>query len=149
MAKFEAEMQEIDINDTILIVVGSDIKPEEKDRPLAYWLQKKINESAGSGKNPFRKSIVISDALYNSDKIIQACPTISIGGPGVNAIANEWIKTLPVYICEDNQYYIQYDTNSQKKRVSIWGMDQQTTSGALNIFVESGLLREYLKSVWN
>ncbi len=53
-------MQQIDVNETILIVVGSDIKPEEKDRPLAYWLQKKIHESNGFAKTPFRKSVVIS-----------------------------------------------------------------------------------------
>ena len=142
-------MQELDVNETILIVVGADIKPEEKDRPLAYWLQRKIQEADGYGKTPFRKTVVISDALYNSDKIIQACPTICIGGPGVNTIANEWVKKLPVYISEDNKYYIQYDLDSAKKRISIWGMDQETTSGALNIFVESGLLKQYLERVWN
>jgi hypothetical protein len=142
-------MQELDVNETILIVVGADIKPEEKDRPLAYWLQRKIQEAAGYGKTPFRKSVVISDALYKSDKIIQACPTICIGGPGVNSLANEWVKSLPVYISEDDRYFIQYDLDSAKKRISIWGMDQETTSGALNVFVESGLLKQYLERIWN
>jgi hypothetical protein len=137
------------VNETILIVVGADIKPEEKDRPLAYWLQKKIRESNGYGKTPFRKAIVITDALYHSDRIIQACPTICIGGPGVNSIAGDWVKKLPIYISEDNKYFIQYDAASSNKRVSIWGMDQETTSGALNVFVESGLLNDYLKSIWN
>ena len=111
-------MQELDVNETILIVVGADIKPEEKDRPLAYWLQKKIQEADGYGKTPFRKSVVISDALYNSDKIIQACPTICIGGPGVNSLANDWVKSLPVYISEDNRYFIQYDMDLASPRSS-------------------------------
>jgi hypothetical protein len=59
------------------------------------------------------------------------------------------VKSLPVYISEDNRYYIQYDLDSAKKRVSIWGMDQETTSGALNVFVESGLLKQYLERIWN
>ena len=142
-------MQELDVNQTILIVVGSDIKPEEKDRPLAYWLQQKIHEANGYGKTPFRKSIVITDSLYDNDKIIQACPTIAIGGPGVNSVAAKWANQLPVYISEDNRYFIQYDSDSNKNRVSIWGMDQETTSGAINVFVESGLMSDYLKRIWN
>jgi hypothetical protein len=142
-------MQELDVNETILIVVGSEIKPEEKDRPLAYWLQKKIQQSKGFGKTPFRKSIVISDSLYDNDKIIQACPTICLGGPGVNSVAAQWVNKLPIFISEDNKYFIQYDGESDKKRISIWGMDQETTSGALNVFVESGLLIDYLNRIWN
>ncbi len=142
-------MQELDVNETILIVVGSDIKPEEKDRPLAYWLQKKLHETNGFAKTPFRKSIVISDALYDGDKIIQACPTIAIGGPGVNSVAAKWVNSLPVFISEDNKYFIQYDSDSKKKRISIWGMDQETTSGALNVFIESGLMNDYIKGIWN
>jgi hypothetical protein len=142
-------MQEIDVNETILIVVGSDIKPEEKDRPLAYWLQKKIHETNGYARTPFRKSIVISDALYNDDRIIQACPTIAIGGPGVNSVAAKWVNSLPIYISEDNKYFIQYDSGSKKKHISIWGMDQETTSGAVKVFIDSGLLSEYLQSLWN
>lgn len=141
-------MQQIDVNETILIVVGVDIKPEEKDRPLAYWLQKKIRESNLHGTSPFKKAVVITDALYASDKIIQACPTICIGGPGVNSVANDWANKLPVYISEDNAYFIQYDSESKEHRVSIWGMDQETTSGALNVFVESGLLEQFLKKIW-
>lgn len=142
-------MQEIDVNETILIVVGSDIKPEEKDRPLAYWLQQKLHESNGFAKTPFRKSIVISDSLYNDDKIIQACPTIAIGGPGVNSVVAGWVNALPIYISEDNKYFIQYDTKSSKKRISIWGMDQETTSGAIKVFVDSGLMSDYLRRIWN
>lgn len=141
-------MQQVDINETILIVVGIDIKPEEKDRPLAYWLQKKIHESELCSTSPFRKSIVITDALYLSDKIIQGCPTISIGGPGVNSLANDWVNKLPVFISEDDRYFIQYDSDSGQKHISIWGMDQETTSGALNVLVESGLLEQFLKKVW-
>jgi len=141
-------VQELDVNETILIVVGADIKPEQKDRPLAYWLQKQIDKAGGFERTPFSKCIVITDALFNNDKIIQACPTISIGGPGVNRVTAELINKLPVYISEDYRYYIQCDDKPGKNRVLIWGMDQETSSGALNVFVESGLLYDFLKRVW-
>jgi len=141
-------VQELDVNETILIVVGADIKPEQKDRPLAYWLQKQIDKATGFEKTPFSKSIVISDALFSGDKIIQACPTISIGGPGVNLVTAELVNELPIYISEDYRYYIQCDDKPGKNRVLIWGMDQETSSGALNIFVESGLMYDFLKKVW-
>ncbi len=141
-------VQELDVNETILIVVGAGIKPEQKDRPLAYWLQKQIDKTGGFERTPFSKSIVITDALFRSDKIIQACPTISIGGPGVNRVTAELVNELPIYISEDYRYYIQCDDKPGKNRVLIWGMDQETSSGALNVFIESGLLDDFLKKVW-
>ncbi|NLI15005.1 MAG: hypothetical protein GX409_01835, partial [candidate division Zixibacteria bacterium] len=96
-------MQQLDVNQTILIVVGSDINPEEKDRPLAYYLKQAIEKSPEYGSLPFRKCIVISDSLYESDKIIQICPTISIGGPGVNALAARLAEILPIQISKDDR----------------------------------------------
>ena len=66
----------------------------------------------------------------------------------MNSVAGEWADKLPIYISEDNAYFIQYDSESKENRVSIWGMDQETTSGALNVFVESGLLEQFLKKIW-
>jgi len=142
-------MQQIDVNQTILIVVGSDINPEEKDRPIAYRLKRRIERSPRYGKLPFRKCVVISDSLFENDKIIQICPTIVIGGPGVNATAAEFFQKLPVYINQSNRYFIQYDEAVDNNRVAIWGMDQLTTEEAVDYFVSNGLLEKYLSKVWN
>lgn len=141
-------MQEIDVNQTILVVVGTDIKPEEADRPLAYKIQEAVNSSPDFGKHPFRKCIVISDALYGSDKIIQICPTIAIGGPGVNSIAAEFVEKLPVYLSKDNRYFIQLDSKFSEPRVSIWGMDRESTEEAVDMFIANGILDDFLKAVW-
>ncbi len=141
-------MQEIDVNQTILIVVGTDIKPEEADRPLAYSLRDAINSSPDFGKHPFRKCIVISDALYRHDKIIQICPTIAIGGPGVNSAAAEFVEKLPVYLSKDNRYFIQLESDFADPRVSIWGMDRASTKEAVEMFIANGILDEFLKAVW-
>jgi hypothetical protein len=142
-------MQELDVQQTILIVVGSDVKPEEKDRPIAYKLKANIEQSPKYGSLAFRKCIVISDALFDSDKIIQLCPTISIGGPGVNALSALLAEKLPIYLKKDDRYFIQFDETPQNNRISLWGMDQQSTEEAVNCFISEGLLDKYLNKVWN
>jgi hypothetical protein len=139
---------EIDVNQTLLIVVGVDFEPEEADRPLAYRLKESIETSPRFGGHPFRKCIVISDALYKHDKLIQVCPTIAIGGPGVNAVAGELVEKLPVYLSKDNRYFIQLDKNFNDQKISIWGMDRESTAEAIEMFVANGILDEFLKTLW-
>jgi hypothetical protein len=141
-------MQEVDVNQTVLIVVGSDIKPEENDRPLAYKLQEAVKASPMVGKHPFRKCIVISDALYRHNKIIQICPTIAIGGPGVNSAAAEFVEKLPVYLSKDNKYFVQLVSDFADPQVSIWGMDRDSTKEAVEMFIANGILDDFLKAIW-
>jgi hypothetical protein len=139
---------QIDVNQTILIVVGIDIDPEEADRPLAYRLKSEIEASGYFGEHPFRKCLVITDALYQHDKLIQVCPTIAIGGPGVNAVAAEYVEKLPVYLSDSNRYFIQFDKESPDVKVSIWGMDRETTSEAISVFIDNGILKDILSAIW-
>ena len=141
-------MQEIDVNQTLLIVVGIDIKPEEADRPLAYRIQEAVMNSPKFGDHPFRKCLVISDALYRHNKIIQICPTIAIGGPGVNSTAAELVEKLPVYLSKENRYFIQLDKEYADPRISIWGMDRESTEEAVETFIANGILDGFLQAVW-
>lgn len=141
-------MQQLDVNQTILIVVGIDIRPEEIDRPQAYKLKDAIEASPLYGKHPFRKCLVISDALYQADKIIQICPTIAIGGPGSNAIAAELIEKLPIYLSRDNRYFIQLDKDFADPKISIWGMDGAATAEAIDVFIANGIMDIFLKTIW-
>ncbi len=139
---------EIDVNQTLLIVVGMDIEPEEADRPLAYTLKKAIESSTYFGGHPFRKCLVISDALYEHDKLIQVCPTIVIGGPGVNLVAGTMVEKLPVYLSKDNRYFIQLDKDFTDQKISIWGLDRDSTSEAIDMFIANGILDDFLKTIW-
>ena len=141
-------VQEIDVNQTILIIVGIDIKPEEVDRPLAYKLKKAFESSSYFGNHPFRKCLVISDALYTHDKIIQVCPTVAIGGPGVNSVAAEFVEKLPVYLSQENRYFIQLDKDFTDPKISIWGMDRKATEEALDTFIANGILDDFLNAIW-
>jgi hypothetical protein len=138
----------IDVNQTILIVVGMDIEPEEADRPLAYMLKEAIEAAPHFGGHPFRRCIVISDALYEHDKLIQVCPTIVIGGPGVNAVAGELVEKLPVYLSKNNKYFIQLEKGFKDQKISIWGMDRDSTAEAIEMFIANGILDDFLKTIW-
>ena len=139
---------QIDVNQTILIVVGIDIDPEDADRPLAYKIKAAIEQSEFLGSHPFRKCLVISDALYTHDKLIQVCPTIAIGGPGVNALAAELVEKLPVYLSQGNKYFIQLDKGFKEHKISIWGMDRDSTAEAVEMFIANGILDDFLKTIW-
>jgi len=141
-------MQELDVNQTILIVVGSDIKPEEVDRPLAYKLKQALESSPFFGNHPFRKCLVISDALYLHDKIIRVCPTIAVGGPGVNSAAAEFVEKLPLYLSLENRYFIQLNKDFSGSKISIWGMDRESTEEAIDMFIANGILDDFLKAIW-
>ena len=127
----------------LLIVTGSTLRAEEVDRPLAYYLKQRIeqyqeeNEPDG-GPMTVR---VISDFRWFHDEPLQTLPTISVGGPGVNALAQRWLEEVPVSLAFDERYYLQMDPDLDDPRVSIWGMDNPTTQIAVAVFLDRFLPR--------
>jgi hypothetical protein len=130
----------------ILIVVGSTLRAEELDRPLAYYLKQQVERqltrrlAEGLDETPARV-LVIADFRWMNDKPLQALPTVSIGGPGVNAVAHLWFEELPFSLAVDGQFCIQMDPELVEARASVWGMDNPTTQVAASIFVERFLNR--------
>ena len=84
---------------------------------------------------------MVADFRWIHDEPLQALPTISLGGPGVNALAHRWLEEVPVSLAVDEQYYIQMDPDLDEPRASIWGMDNATTQIAVSVFVERFLPR--------
>ena len=132
----------------ILIVVGSTLRAEELDRPLAYYLKQQIErliatrEAGGTDPdNEPTEVVVVADFRWMSDEPLQDVPTISVGGPGVNALAHRWFEEMPFSLAVDEQYYIQMDPELVESQASIWGMDNATTQIAVAIFVERFLPR--------
>jgi hypothetical protein len=128
----------------LLIVTGSTLRAEDLDRPLAYYLKQQIDGWPGLEKgdvaNPFRVRVV-ADFRWIHDEPLQTLPTISIGGPGVNALSHRWLEEVPVSLAVDEQYYIQMDPDLDESRISIWGMDNATTQIAVSVFIERFLPR--------
>jgi hypothetical protein len=128
---------------SLLIVTGSTLRAEELDRPLAYYLKQRIEQFPTAGDpppGPFRVRVV-ADFRWIHEKKLQELPTISIGGPGVNALARDWLEVVPVTLAVDEQYYIQMDPDLEEDRASIWGMDNPTTQIAVAVFLERFLPR--------
>src|SRR3954447_23973275 len=124
----------------LLIVTGSTLRAEEVDRPLAYYLKQQVEArlEAEDEPPPVR---VIADFRWIHEESLQRLPTISLGGPGVNALAQRWLEDVPVSLAVDEQYYIQMDPDLEEPRASIWGMDNPTTQIATSAFVQKFLPR--------
>lgn len=129
----------------LLIVTGSLLRAEEADRPLAYYLQQQIiQQLAARSSDPDTLPMtpcVIADFRWIHEEGYHALPTISLGGPGVNALAQRWLEDLPVSLAVDGHYFIQMDPDLDEPRVSLWGMDNADTQIAVSAFVQRYLPR--------
>jgi hypothetical protein len=126
---------------TLLIVTGSTLRAEELDRPLAYYLKQRVEQALGEGDHGPFDVRVVADFRWIHDDPLQEFPTVSVGGPGVNALAHRWLKELPLSLEVDGQFYIQMDPDLDEPRASIWGMDNATTQIAVSVFVDRYLPR--------
>jgi hypothetical protein len=131
----------------LLIVTGSTLRAEEMDRPLGYYLKQKIERSLSEAVTAGRQGLddyivrVVADFRWIHDEPLQSLPTISLGGPGVNALAHRWLEDVPVSLAYSERYFIQMDPDLTEPRASIWGMDNATTQIAVSVFIERFLPR--------
>lgn len=134
-----------DVRNTVLLVVGYGILPEEEDRPVAYDLKDSINSRSKGVEN--RSAVVVTDMWMLNQEMADMFPAIAIGGPAVNAFAAQIYEDLPLAFARDQQVFIQMDQGTGK-RVVLWGMDQLGTREAVEVFVKDGLLDHFLELVW-
>lgn len=134
-----------DVRNTVLLVVGYGILPEEEDRPVAYDLKDSINSRSEGVEN--RSAVVVTDMWMLNQEMADMFPAIAIGGPAVNAFAAQIYEDLPLAFARDQQVFIQMDQGTGK-RVVLWGMDQLGTREAVEVFVKDGLLDRFLELVW-
>lgn len=136
---------QIDVNDTVLIVVGSELVPEEKDRPLGYELKETLDPL---GHPPYQRAIVVSDRWYVENELFQVCPTIIIGGPGVNLAAAQFFQQIPIVWCENDEAFLQLIISAEKTHAAMWGVNQEATRRAMNAFSDKGYLQQFLENIW-
>jgi hypothetical protein len=131
----------------LLIVTGSTLRAEEMDRPLGYYLKQQIEKSLHEADQSTQQGVndylirVIADFRWIHDEALQRLPTISLGGPGVNALAHKWLEEVPVSLAYHERYFIQMDPDLAELRASIWGMDNATTQIAVAVFLDRFLPR--------
>ena len=139
-------MKLVDTDETVVLVTGSSLTAEERDRPLAYRLKAEIDRR-GSG-HAYRRAVVVADLWYQQNRIFQLNPTIAIGGPGANAVSHDFSETLPTVYAQDERVFLQADFEAEAKRASLWGVDASCTAAAVEVFMTEGYLDNLLSRIW-
>lgn len=139
----------MDPSHLLLIVVGAHLRAEVADRPLANRLCEHIHrwltEHREELGEPF-EPVVCSDVWYVNHASLQKRPTISVGGPGVNALSAYFAERLESALVKENRIMIQLDPEFVDLRASVWGMDHALTAQALGLFTRK-YLDAYLRAV--
>lgn len=139
-------MKLVDTDETVVLVTGSSIAAEERDRPSAYQLKAEIDRR-GAG-HAYRRAVVVGDVWYLENRIFHLNPTIAVGGPGANAVAHEFASALPTLYSQDERIIVQGDFQGEIKRGALWGADSLATAAAVEAFVRQGYLDDLLGRIW-
>ena len=147
-------MAQVDIDRLIFIVTGIQVNAELGDRPLAYRMEAEVKRrlrdrlgAPAEGEPPLLAPAVISDVFYMNDDEAQTRPVVSIGGPGVNALAASLTDELPTPVAIEDALVVQMDLEMKDQRVSIWGMNHLETVRAVELFIAKGYLDTFLDGV--
>jgi hypothetical protein len=136
----------IDTDETVVLVTGTSLTAEERDRPIAYSLKAEIDRR-GVG-HAYRRAVVVGDRWYLENRVFHLNPTITVGGPGANAVTAELADAIPAVLSLDDRVFIQADFDADVKRASLWGADARATAAAVEAFVGRGLLDDLLGRIW-
>ena len=77
-------------DETVVLVTGSSLTAEERDRPVAYRLKSEIDRR-GAG-HAYRRAVVVADLWSLQNRIFHLNPTIGIGGPGANGVSPRFLR---------------------------------------------------------
>ena len=145
---------EIDTERLIAIVTGVQLRAELGDRPLAYRVEQAVREhlaralgATPAGELPRLAPAVVSDVFYLNNDEIRARPTISIGGPGMNAVSALLAEHLPAALAIEDTLVIQMDLDMHDARCAVWGMNHLDTVRAVETFLAKGYLDTFLQGV--
>jgi hypothetical protein len=147
-------MADVDTDRLIPIVTGVQLNAELGDRPLAYRIEQHVREklaellpAAETGELPRLSPVVLSDVFYLNHEAVQSRPTISLGGPGVNALSALLVNELPMAVAIEKVLVIQMDLDMADQRVAVWGMNHLDTVRAVELFVSKGYLDTFVRGV--
>jgi hypothetical protein len=135
-----------DVTNTVLVVVGYGILPEEEDRPIAYAVKQAIDARGHASRS--RGAVVVSDMWILNQEMSELFPAIAVGSPTVNAFAAQIFEELPVVFTRSEQVFVQMSQDGGK-RAALWGMEAKFTREAADVFVRDGLLDQFLDLVWH
>ncbi|HEV2295770.1 MAG TPA: hypothetical protein VGR35_18120 [Tepidisphaeraceae bacterium] len=147
-------MSDINPDRLIWIVTGVQLKAELGDRPLAYRIERELRDRLATmlgppeaGGPPRLAPVVVSDVYYLNSEDAQKGPTISIGGPGMNALSASLVEQLPTPVAIENTLVVQMDLDMNDLRCAVWGMNHLDTVRAVDTFIAKGYLDTFVKGV--
>ena len=147
-------MAEIDTDRLIWIVTGIQLAAELGDRALAYRIESEIKsrldaviERPAPGEPPRLVPIVVSDVYYLNSDEAQAGATISVGGPGVNALSAALADQLPTAVTIEGTLVVQMDLEMEDPRCAVWGMNHLDTVRAVDLFIAKGYLETFVNGI--
>lgn len=131
----------MDLDRLVLIVTGAHLRSESGDRPIAYRLREAMLDwrDRNNPGEPIFDVLVCSDVWYLNNEELHLLPTISVGGPGVNALTANLGDKIPAAFVIENDLIVQVDLDFAELRAVIWGMDHAATIRAADAFVEKYL----------
>ena len=131
---------EIHTDQLILIVTGAHLRSEVGDRPLAYNLRDRMRKWLREHDQPESPSaprvLVCSDVWYLNNDPLRSRPTVSVGGPGVNALSAFLGDKVPSAFAIENVLVVQCDPEFAEAIACCWGRDTRSTAAAVDAFVE-------------
>ncbi len=139
-------MRLIDPSETVLIVVAAELEAGAPDLVVADRLRQAIDQRGGG--HPYRRALVIRDLAWFMTPSFRHSPTIAIGGPGVNGLANRFGGELPTVWTAEEHAVIQAVMDDDICRVALWGMNASETAVAVDAFMSRGWLEEFLDQCW-
>lgn len=140
----------------MILVAGAHLKAERHDRPLCYALQRCLAASLAGCPNGLEppdveahpmdphaevsgEIIVCSDIWWLNHSDLHGLPTVSVGGPGVNAASAYLCQRLPTALSIEDRLAVQVDLDFYDLRVALWGVDHAQTAVAVDLFREKYL----------
>lgn len=129
----------LDLDDpSVVIVVGADLRAEALDRPIVHALQRGVNtllakEATALGRS-IPAAVVCTDVWYLNSNLLRLCPTISVGGPDLNALSAYLIGRIPPIFAVEGRYAIHADPRREQLAACLWGVDATNTAHAMDLF---------------
>lgn len=124
---------ETDPATVIPIVVGSSLRAERDDRPLAYQLAERISGQArGLGLEP----VVCTDLWYLNDAVLVERAAVSVGAPETNALTAHLASRVPSAFVIDGVLMVQFDVAAGRGHACCWGVNAEATAGATGAFLD-------------
>lgn len=122
----------MDLSRLILIVTGAHLHAEAAHRPVAYQLKRAMEEQLGGAG----LVVVCSDIWYMNNEGLKGCPTVSIGGPGVNAVSAFLGDKLPSAFVVEGKVLVLAEPEFEEPVACCWGADDGLTAAAADAFRE-------------